>query len=339
MEKFKFFKSPFQIMGFVALYACISIIIGGVQNYIEQNEQLDWTLYTAEVTDISSRVERSGSRKHSSSRTVYDIIYEYEVDGVTYTEELENASKIRKVGDSLKIKYDPEAPENSTTILVPSIRDLIVTFVIGIVFGVIGFFTSGIYWWIRWIRRGGEPEEEEILPPEEYVEVEKPEPVKHPWLVLFVRRVIPMLIVFGLIILAPQLSFHTRSIAAEQFQSTAEEKGYTTLDTTTLLRGYWKIGSLLKQSMSIEEENFRVDFCVMDSLGSAKSLYNGMTLPVTDGEKVEENDMGRMLISMENEEMYTAKIRVRNTVIYVAATPEYKEAAIDLLEEIGYWEE
>lgn len=74
------------------------------------------------------------------------------------------------LGDKVKVKYDPDAPANSTDILSPSLHNLMIFLVAGTVFAAIGFFMSGVWALIRNIRRRGQPEEEEALPPEEYVD-------------------------------------------------------------------------------------------------------------------------------------------------------------------------
>ena len=86
---------------------------------------------------------------------------------------LYNRTRETALRDTVTVKYDPDAPERSTDILSPSLKNLIIFLVFGTVLGFIGFFLSGLWALIRKIRHRGEPEEEEILPPEEYVQPEK----------------------------------------------------------------------------------------------------------------------------------------------------------------------
>ena len=125
------FTVAFRIMGIIVLLIGIRMIIEGVLNYVEEHKQTDWILTTAEVTDISSRVT-SSSRKHHSD-TVFDITYQYEVDGNAYSDVLYNRSRAFMLGDRIKIKYDPDKPEKSTDILSPSFGNLILFLTFGAV--------------------------------------------------------------------------------------------------------------------------------------------------------------------------------------------------------------
>lgn len=131
----------------------------------------------------------------------------------------------------------------------------------------------------------------------------------------------------------------TRAVDAEQFKNVVEAEGYTTTDTSDELRQSWKVGSMLEEAISFNDGNIRMDFCVMDTVDSASILYNGMTLPLSEGEKQEHDGIVHELSSIENETLYMAKIRIRNSVIYVSAQAEYKAEVVELLETIGYWKE
>lgn len=156
-----------RIVGLIILILGLRMMVEGPLNYVEQRKQTDWIETRAEIIDISSRTEHYGARNRKS-RTVYDITFQYEANGTVYTDEFVNHSTIRMVGDGIAIKYNPDAPENSTTTLSPSISDLLVFVIFGVLFATLGFFLSGLFALIRKIIRMGNPEEEEILPPEEY---------------------------------------------------------------------------------------------------------------------------------------------------------------------------
>ena len=87
MKRNIIFRIAFCIMGIACMIAGIRLIIAGPVTYIEQHEQVDWPEIRAEIVDISSRVESTGTRKHHSSTTYYDLIIEYEVNGNIYTNE------------------------------------------------------------------------------------------------------------------------------------------------------------------------------------------------------------------------------------------------------------
>ena len=338
MKRNSFFSIIFRIVGIVILIVGIRMIAEGTINYIEQHKQVDWITTTAEITDVSSRVKSSGTRRGLTS-TVYDITYQYEVDGITYSDEIRSHPEIRLVGDSIKIKYNPVMPDNSTTKLSPSVGDLLVFIIFGAIFGVLGFFLSGLYAVIRRLLRRDKPEEKEELPPEEYVELENTKKVAGPFVAILVRRIIPTIIILGAILLSIKLFPVTQSAGAEQFKNTVEAAGYVTADTTEKLRQDWRVGSMLEEAVSFDDGTIRMDFCVMDSVDSAVNQYNNMTLPTSDGEVLENGGIVHELYSVENSTTYVAKIRIRDTVIYISALAEYKQEVIELLEALGYWKE
>lgn len=169
MKRGLLFTAAFRIMGIVVLVLGIRMVGEGIWNYIEEHRQTDWIVTTAYVVDVSG--EYSSSRHGGAMR--YDITYAYEVDGNRYSGMLYNRTREEALRDTVTVKYDPDAPENSTDILAPSLKNLFVFLVFGTVFGIIGFFLSGAWAWVCRMRRRGMPEEEEILPPEEYVQPEK----------------------------------------------------------------------------------------------------------------------------------------------------------------------
>lgn len=333
----KFLSLPSRFLGIAALFAGLYLMIGSIPNYTEQYKQRDWVVVNAAVSDVSSRVVSRGAQHRSS--TVYDITYQYEVDGTYYTNELKGSSVIHLVGDSIKIKYDPNEPANATTILSPNISDLLIPFGAGVVFFVSGFFLSGFYGWLRSLRKktseAGDSEEG-------YIEAAYTEelavpgnPKKGSFILL--QRIIPLFLLAGMILFSFKVCFQTKAIGIEQFAGTMKGNGYGTADTTEKIRQEWKIGSLLEESCSVETDDIRIDFCMMDSVGSARSLYNGMNLPVSDGAEQNHNRINYNFTSMENEILYTVKIRVGNTVIYGASQIEQKQKLIGLLERIEYW--
>ncbi len=333
----------FRLVGIGFIIAAIYLVVGSVQDYSAQLNQQDWTVITAEVSDVSSRVVSSGSsRRHggSNSRTVYDIIYEYEVDGKTYTGEHNGASSIKLIGDEIKIKYDPDSPKESTTTLLPKLSSLIIPLIAAGVFGTAGLAISGFLAWILKLMRRGKPEEEEILPPEAYVDdTPKEANVSNAPTVIILQKVVPIAIIALMVFLFIQLPSGKKAVSPEQFETAVKAQGYTVSDTTDKYREEWKIGSLLKECTSFETSDVRIDFCVMDTNDSARQIYSGMNLPVTDGTIAEDNGLNDSFYSVENDKLYTAKLRVGTTVIYAACTPENKDMVLGVLKEIGYIEE
>lgn len=320
-----------KLFGIAFLITAVALITGSIRDYAAQHQQVDWPTAEAEVIDISSRVESSGTRRHRRSQTVYDITYSYEVDGQTYEDQLNGSSQLRLVGDSLTIKYDPDAPESSTTILSPHLSSLIIPLVMGLIFGTLGFFASGLFR----LFRGREPEEEEILPPEEYISPAEDTPPSHRRHIL--QRIIPLFIFAFFLVTSYFLTTSgAQPVTTAQFSEAVADHGYTVTDTTDQYREAWRIGSMLEQAVSLEIPGVRIDFCVMDTTSSARTLYSGMELPVSDG--TEKNSLHRAAVTAENEELFTAKIRVGSTVVYVACYPEDKDLALNILRTIGYWD-
>ena len=128
----------------------IRMLVMGVDAYIQPLHHTDWVTTSANVTDISESVINGIRGGHLSSRTSinYWMTYEYEVDGTHYTGEYGPLANSIAVGKSIQIKYDPDAPENSTGFLSPSSSDLVFA-IAGLILAVVGFFLSGIFGLIR----------------------------------------------------------------------------------------------------------------------------------------------------------------------------------------------
>lgn len=115
-----------------------------IVNYQIQRETTNWIVTNATVSDIETKVEGSRGPNYGAKSTYYEIYYEYTVDDQIYTGAIKNQNRSKDIGESLKIKYNPEAPEKSSHVLEPS-KEFLVT---GPVFSVL-FISStalGIYW-------------------------------------------------------------------------------------------------------------------------------------------------------------------------------------------------
>lgn len=157
------FRSVIQGWGVAALLIGLFMFYMGANTYIQSYKQTDWGFGSAYITDISplngSRVGRGGIS--------YSMTYEYEVDGTRYTGEYGPLANSIEVGKSIRIKYDPNAPENSTGILAPGGNDLALV-IIGTILAVPGFFMTGILGLLRrFLRRSSRSEIPDYAPPEE----------------------------------------------------------------------------------------------------------------------------------------------------------------------------
>lgn len=163
MRKDSVFRSVIQGWGVATLLIGIFMFYMGANTYIQSYKQTDWVFGSAYITDISelnrSKVGRGGIN--------YSMTYEYEVDGTHYTGKYGPLANSIEVDRSIRIKYDPSAPENSTGFLAPSGNDLALV-IIGTILAVPGFFMSGILGLLRRLLRGLHRSEiSDYAPPEE----------------------------------------------------------------------------------------------------------------------------------------------------------------------------
>lgn len=135
------------IIGITMLITGIRMLVMGVDAYIQPLHHTDWVTSNANITDVSESVIK-GSRKDRRSSINYWMTYEYEVDGTHYTGEYGPLANSIAVGKVIEIKYDPNAPENSTGVLAPSSSDLVFA-IAGLILAVVGFFISGVFGLIR----------------------------------------------------------------------------------------------------------------------------------------------------------------------------------------------
>ena len=131
------------VMGIVMMIAGIRLLIMGVDNFIQPIRHAGWVTTSANVTDISETVIKNNFFRNKRTRIHYKWTYEYVVDGTHYTGEFGPLANSVTVGKSIQIKFDPDAPENSTGFIEPSFSDIVLA-VIGLVVAVLGFFISGI---------------------------------------------------------------------------------------------------------------------------------------------------------------------------------------------------
>lgn len=140
-------RAVVQGFGIVTLLAGILMFSLGANTYIQSYKQTDWVTGSAYITDISELNRRVGK-----GRINYSMTYEYFVDGTRYTGEYGPLANSIALGKSIQIKYDPDAPENSTGFLAPTTNDLVLV-IIGTVFAVCGFLMTGILGVLRKLLR------------------------------------------------------------------------------------------------------------------------------------------------------------------------------------------
>lgn len=158
------------VMGIVMMITGIRILVMGVDNFIQPIRHADWVTTSANVTDISETVIKYNSFRDKRTRIHYTWTYEYVVDGTHYTGEFGPLANSVEVGKSIQIKYDPDAPENSTGFIKQRFSNIVIA-VIGLGVAVVGFFISGIRPLIRRLTGRDRPDKEEKLPPKEKCEL------------------------------------------------------------------------------------------------------------------------------------------------------------------------
>lgn len=104
---------------FGMLFSAILLVFGCMcfHSYHTQLGQTGWEKTTATIT----HVEEVHRRSHNGGYfTYYNIYYTYTVDGQAYGGMIDELNRSLPVGDAIDIKYDPDAPDQSTHIIEPA---------------------------------------------------------------------------------------------------------------------------------------------------------------------------------------------------------------------------
>lgn len=330
------FPLYFRLMGYVMMVVGIVLIVNGIKDYAEQSRQNDWLTTQATVTDVSSHVVRSHGSGNRSS-TYYTLVYEYTVNGETYTGKSGQLSSPRLVGDVITVKYDPEAPEESTTTLSPHTRDLVVLLVLGTAIAVVGFFLSGVLELLRSLLRRTHTEELKKSVPETDTGFDSTAIAKIPakqW----VPRLAAWLLAFVALVLFVKFFLTSGTSDLDKFRKAAAAAGYTAVDSTEDIRQSWGIGSMLIRSVSVHEDSLRLDHCRLDSADACYRFYAAATLPIT-GEVTESNTFTGQVYAVDSPTNFAAKIRSGQIMLYVYTTQEGKADVLAFLEAAGWWSE
>lgn len=325
----------FRFMGYVMMIVGIVLIVNGIGDYAGQSRQKDWIPIEATVTDASSQVVRYPTK--GRSRTYYTIVYEYEANGEIYTGSIGHLLSPRLVGDTITVKYDPEAPEESTTTLSPHTRDLVVLLILGTAIAVVGFFLSGVLELLRSLLRRTHTEELKKSVPETDTGFDSTAIAKIPakqW----VPRLAAWLLAFVAVVLFVKFFLTSNIASPDEFRDAAVATGYTAVDSTEDVRQRWGVGSMLIRSVSVHEDSLRLDFCRLDSADGCRRIYAAATLPIT-GEVTESNTAARQIYAVDSPTNFAAKIRSGRMLLYVYTTQEGKADVLAFLEAVGWWSE
>ena len=310
-------------MGLVMLIVGIGLIADGIGNYVDQSRQKGWITTAATVTDASSQVVRYPTK--GRSRTYYTIVYEYEANGEIYTGSIGHLLSPRLVGDTITVKYDPEMPEENTTILSPNTRDLVTLLILGTAIAVVGFFLSGGLELFRNLLRKKHTEEPKESVPKTDTGFDSTAIAKIPakqW----VPRLAAWLLAFVAVILFVKFFLTSGAADLDEFRNAAVATGYTAVDSTEDVRQRWGVGSMLIRSVSVHEDSLRLDFCRLDSADGCRRIYAAATLPIT-GEVTESSTAARQIYAVDSPTNFAAKIRSGRMMLYVYTTQEDKADA------------
>lgn len=339
--------SIFNLLGVGFLIAALYLCHGAVTEYVTDVGHQNWTQTTAIVTDIGSREIRSGSAKKRATRyrTVYDISYTYEAEGNTYEGQVTGTQNFRVHGETMPIKYDPASPADSTATLEPSLYNLIVPLIAAAVFGVIGFFTSGLWAFFHNRRIKDEPPEPaEAYFPEEPV---KPEPVPKDGVgkVGYHLKRILILVIFvgfmvGFVYFGTHLGPEKTPVTPDAVEAFLLEQGYVPQDATAVYADAWQ--SQLEEVLCVNEDGLLLLFVETDA-DTARELVNQLYSysldEIAPEPEVEYRYTGQNFVVhvMENAGMYAMHIRVGETLAYVQCAENRAAEAAGLLDTIGYY--
>ena len=326
----------FRFMGYVMMIVGIYLIVNGIKDYAEQSRQNDWLTTQATVTDVSSHVVRfhgSGNR----SRTYYTLVYEYTVNGETYTGKSGQLSSPRLIGTVITVKYNPEVPEENTAILSPNTHNLVVLLILGTAIAVVGVYLSGVIGLVREFLQKGRTEKPKESVPEPDTGFDSTAIAKIPakqW----VPRLAAWLLAFVALVLFVKFFLTSGAADLDKFRKAAAAAGYTAVDSTEDLRKSWGIGSMLIRSVSVHEDSLRLDYCRLDSADACYRFYAAATLPIT-GEVTESSTAARQIYAVDSPTNFAAKIRSGRMMLYVYTTQEDKADVLAFLETVGWWSE
>lgn len=124
-------------MGMLFALALLIFSVMCFRNYCTQLKQSDWVTTTATITSVSETRKRTSTK--NAHHTVYDIYYVYSVNGQEYDGKIDDLNRSIPIGNTVQIKYNSNAPEESTHITKPAKSVLIM----GIVFGAGGLLWLG----------------------------------------------------------------------------------------------------------------------------------------------------------------------------------------------------
>lgn len=161
MENKAVFWFVVRVIGITTLLVGLYVLYTGISPFFPQLWRIQWVDSPAVVTSLHE-YSSTGDRYPDSCQ----VYYAYMVDGTSYWGEFDNPPEALRPGTSIRIKYDPNEPENSIHIMKPSYNDCAYA-AAGLVLTALGFFLSGAFALLRRALRRDTSDDTEALSGEE----------------------------------------------------------------------------------------------------------------------------------------------------------------------------
>ena len=311
------------------IFPIICIIVGillsgyATTEYINDCQKVKWQPTEAIVTDMDSYVTSVyGSRHTRRNRTIYIITYNYEVNGIEYTNKIRSEVP-SQVDRNINIKYNPDEPSKSTTITAPDTSLFIIVF-----FGIVLIFGGVIFTVIIWKNRFVFTDIE-YDKSEPYYQGPNQKSVSKSYLKTILFFACFLILTIILMYFQP---FAQKNINSNDFVQIMQSEGYTAESSLEKTQKEFGMGSIITESYSVNTYNIRIDYCVLNSNKNAKLLYDSASLSadtytVTD----------KQFLGSQDDEFFYCKAYINNTFVYGACKIEQKDKLLQILKDIGYY--
>lgn len=259
------------------------------------------------------------------TRTIYIITYNYEVNGIEYTNEIRSEVP-SQVGRNINIKYNPDEPSKSTTITAPDTSKLIITLFFGIVSIFGGVIFTVIIWKNKLIFTDVEYDKNEP-----YYQGPNQKSVSKSYLKIILFFACFLVLAIILMYFQP---FVQKNINSNDFVQIMQSEGYTAENSLKKTQKEFGMGSIITESYSVNTYNIRIDYCVLNSNENTRLLYDSASLPadtytITD----------KQFLGSQDDEFFYCKAYINNTFVYGACKIEQKDKLLQMLKDMGYYSE
>lgn len=312
-------------MIFPIICIIVGILLSGyvTTEYINDCQKVKWQPTEAIVTDMDS-YETSGGRDDPTI-TTYIITYNYEVNGIEYTNEIRSEVP-SQVGRNINIKYNPDEPSKSTTITAPDTSKFIMILFFGIVSIFGGVIFTVIIWENRFIFTDVKYDKSEPY----YLEPNRKSVSKS-----YLKTILffACFLVLAIILMYFQ-PFVQKNISSNDFVQIMQSEGYTAENSLEKTQKEFGMGSIITESYSVNTYNIRIDYCVLNSNENTRLLYDSASLPadtytITD----------KQFLGSQNDEFFYCKAYINNTFVYGGCKIEQKDKLLQMLKDMGYYSE